>query len=353
MSETKEETCRSRPTIRDVARAAKVSIGTVSSVINNSSLVAPDTRRRVEASIEAIGYEPNNAARSLKRGRISSIGIIAPDLSNPYFASVAEGIANGAARDDVLMVLCLTAADSKREDYYAQVLRTRRLDGIVYLSGTGLPSLSLLRLAERGNVIFVDERVPAINLPFVSAGNRTGARALANHVLHLGHRRIAIIGGSSRLWTSEQRLAGYREAIAAAGLDPDATPIVDGDYTERSGYDAALRLLKGAENLPPTVLICANDLMAIGALRACRKLGLVVPRDVSVTGFDDIPSVQLLDPPLTTVAQPGHAMGEAAAGLLLYRIGVRATPPERTEFPTTLVVRASVAPAGSHCCMYL
>ncbi len=174
MSETKEETSRSRPTIRDVARAAKVSIGTVSSVINNRSVVAPDTRRRVEASIEAIGYEPNNAARSLKRGRISSIGIIVPDLGNPYFASVAEGIAKGAARDDVLMVLCLTAADIEREEYYAQVLRTRRLDGIVYLSGTGLPSLSLLRLAERGNVIFVDERVPAIDLPFVSAGNRTG-----------------------------------------------------------------------------------------------------------------------------------------------------------------------------------
>ena len=333
----------SRPTIRDVARAAKVSIGTVSSVINNSSLVAEATRRRVQGLIAELGYEPNNAARTLKRGRISSIGIIVPDLKNPYFAAVAEGIERAAAQSDVLMVLCLTSAEVEREEYYAQVLRNQRLDGVIYLSGTGLPSRSLQQLAERGNVVFVDERLPGIDLPFVSADNRVGARALAKHVLAAGHRRIAIIGGPPRLWTSEQRLAGYREAIAAAGLDPDAIPVREGDYSERSGYQAAAGLLDAPPRRRPTALICANDMMAMGAIRACRELGLRIPAGISIAGFDDIPAAELLDPPLTTVAQPGETMGEAAAELLLHRIGVRALPPERTDFPTIFMPRASVA----------
>jgi DNA-binding LacI/PurR family transcriptional regulator len=331
-----------------VARAAKVSIGTVSSVINDGSAVAPETRRRVLGLIAELGYEPNNAARTLKRGRISSIGIIVPDLQNPYFASVAEGIERAAAKNDVLMVLCLTSAESEREEYFVKLLRNRRLDGVIYLSGTGLPSAALLKLSERGNMVFVDERLPGIDVPFVSADNRVGARVLARHVIAAGHRRLAIIGGPPRLWTSEQRLAGYREAIAAAGLDPDAVPVSEGDYSERSGHAAAARLLAQPPSDRPTAVICANDLMAMGALRACREIGLAVPKDISIVGFDDIPATGLLDPPLTTVAQPGREMGAAAADLLLHRIGARPDPPARVEFPTVFVQRASVAPPRRH-----
>ena len=344
MSTGKFPADRPRPTIRDVARAAKVSIGTVSSVINNGTQVAPETRRRVQSLIAELGYEPNNAARTLRRGRISSIGLIAPDLQNPYFAAVAQGIEKAAAQSDVLLVLCLTYAEIDREEYYAQVLRNQRLDGVIYLSGTGLPSRSLQQLAERGNVVFVDERLPGIDLPFVSADNRIGARALAGHVLAAGHRRLAIIGGPPRLWTSEQRLAGYREAIAAAGLDPDAVPVNEGDYSERSGHDAAARLLGQPASVRPTALICANDMMAIGAIHVCHELGLSIPADVSVAGFDDIPAAELLNPPLSTVSQPGQLMGGAAAELLLHRIGVLAEPPKQIEFPTTFKPRASVAP---------
>ncbi len=333
---------RRRPTIRDVARAAKVSVGTVSSVINNSAQVAPDTRRRVQSLIAELGYEPNNTARMFRSGRISSIGVIVPDLQNPYFAAVAQGIEKAATKSDVLLVLCLTYAEIEREEYFAQVLRNQRLDGVIYLSGTGLPSRSLQQLAERGNVVFVDERLPGIDLPFVSADNRAGARKLASHVLSAGHRRIAIIGGPPRLWTSEQRLAGYREAIAAAGLDPDAVPVSEGDYSENSGRIAAARLLGQPASIRPTALICANDMMAIGAIHACRDLGLGIPSQVSIAGFDDIPAAELLNPPLSTVGQPGELMGGAAAELLLHRIGVRAIPPERTEFPTIFRPRASV-----------
>ena len=209
-----------RPTIRDVARQANVSVGTVSSVINNRTVVAEETRRHVLRLIAELGYEPNSAAQTLKRGRISSIGIIVPDLKNPYFAAVAEGVERVAAGNDVLMVLCLTSAETAREEYYTQVLRTQRLDGVIYLSGTGLPTAALLRLSERSNVVFVDERLPGIEVPFVISENRAGARAVAAHVVAAGHERIGIVGGPPRLWTSEQRLAGYREAIAAAGGGP-------------------------------------------------------------------------------------------------------------------------------------
>lgn len=333
----------SRPTIRDVAREAGVSIGTVSAVINQRSNVAEDTKRHVMRLIAELGFEPNNAARSLKRGRISSIGLVVPDLGNPFFASVAEGVQRGIGDNDILPMLCITWSKTEREEYFARILRTQRLDGVIYLSGSGLPSPSLLELAKAGLVVFVDEILPGLDVPFVGSNNLAGARAIARHVLDCGHRKVAIIGGPPRLWTSEQRLAGFRESLASAGLDPDAAPYVAGDYTERSGYVAATRLLTGDRAQRPTAILCANDLMAIGVMRFCRESGIAIPAEVSVTGFDDIASTEFLQPSLSTVAQPGQEMGRAAAEALLHRMGVRADPPLVTQFPTSVRIRQSVA----------
>ena len=291
--------------------------------------------------IAEIGFEPNNAARSLKRGRVSSIGLIVPDLGNPFFAAIAEGVEMAVSDADVLLVLCITWADIEREEYYAKVLRSQRLSGVIYLSGSGLPSPSLLQLARRGSVIFVDERLPGVEVPFVSATNRAGARAVASHVLDAGHKNIAIVAGPERLWTSEQRLAGYREAIIGAGLNPDQLRQVNGDYSEQSGYEAGKRLLSDASARPSAVL-CANDLMAMGVIRYCRQIDVPIPGELSVTGFDDIPSSECLDPPLTTVAQPGREMGYAAAQLLLHKVGFNTEPPDQTEFKTVPRFRRSV-----------
>lgn len=330
-------------TIRDVAARAGVSVGTVSAVINDNASVAENTKLRVLQTIEALSYRPNSNARSLKTHRVSAIGLIVPDLGNPFFSSVAEGVQTIAEQHDVLLVLCMTWARAEREQYYAQTLQTARLDGVIYLSGSGIPSPGLLRLAKSRQILLVDESLPGVDIPFISAENRSGARSIAKHVLSMGHRSVAIIGGPPRLWTSEQRLAGYREAIAAAGLNPDEAPIVHGDYNEASGYSAAQRLLgTRTRRSHATALLCANDLMALGAMRYCREAALRVPHDISVTGFDNIPAAALVDPALTTVAQPGRQMGEAAAQLLLHQIkGISA--PELTDFPTTLQLRASVA----------
>jgi len=333
----------SRPTIRDVARAAGVSIGTVSAVINDRGHVAPETRRHVLRCIAELGFEPNNAAQSLKRGRISSIGFIVPDLKNPFFAAIAEGIQSTIGDDDILLMLCISGSNTDREEYYARTLRTQRLDGVIYLSGTGLPSPSLIELARAGAVVFVDEVLAGIDVPFVGCNNLAGARQIAGHVIACGHRRIAIVAGPPRLWTSEQRLAGFRESIAAAGLDPDAIPCTWGDYGERSGYDAARQLLNGPAAARPTAILCANDLMAMGVMRYCREQGIAIPAELSICGFDDITGSELLLPALSTVAQPSHEMGRAAAQLLLHRTGVREEAPAITNFPVSLKLRDSIA----------
>jgi LacI family transcriptional regulator len=327
-------------TIRDVAARAGVSVGTVSAVINRSPSVAESTRQRVLNRIQELSYKPNSKARSLRQQGVSAVGLIVPDLQNPFFSSVAEGVQITAEENDVLLVLCITWARAEREQYYAQTLLTARLDGVIYLSGSGIPSHDLLLLSKSRQILFVDERLPGVDIPFVSAENRSGARAVAKYVLSMGHRRVAIIGGPPRLWTSEQRLAGYREALAAAGLNPDEAPMIAGDYGEASGYRIARELLEKGSGI--TALLCANDLMAIGAMKLCRDVGLSVPKDISITGFDNIPASSLLDPALTTVAQPGRDMGRAAAQLLLHQIkGI--SRPARTEFPTELCVRGSVS----------
>lgn len=334
-----------RPTIRDVARLANVSIGTVSAVINNSDRpMAARTREHVLRCIAELNFAPNNAARSLKNQRISSIGFIVPDLGNAFFVDVADGIQQVLDTVDCLLVLCMTRSDTRREEYYAQVMRSQRLDGVIYLSGTGLPSPSLISLAKKGLVVFVDECLPGIDVPFISSQNLIGARAMAQYVLAQRHRSLAIVGGPRGLWTSEQRLAGFREAFAGAGIMPDSVPVLAGDYTEAAGRRAADDIGTRPRETRPTAVLCANDLMAIGFIRRCGELNIRIPEDISVTGFDDIPEARLLSPQLTTVRQPGQSMGSAAATLLLRRIGALSVEPGQNDFATELCLRQSVKP---------
>ena len=333
-----------RPTMKDVAAHAGVSLSTVSYVVNDSGPVASDRRARVLDAIRILDYTPNESARSLKRHSASTIGLIVPELANQYFAMVAEGVERAASERNVLVVLCVPEATGKSDDFYAQLLRSQRLDGVVYLSATGtLPSL-ILELTRSGAVVLVDERMPGFELPAVVSDNRRGAREIAQHVIEAGHRRISVIGGPAPLWSADQRLAGYREALAAAGQNPDEVPFFGGDYHQRSGYELAAKALAVDRSQWPTALICANDLMAFGALEYCRANGIAVPSDVSIVGFDDVPTASLVTPRLTTVRQPAHDLGAAAAGLLFGLIDDEedATPP--APFPTTLMERESVAP---------
>ena len=340
-----------RPTMKDVARHAGVSVSTVSYVLNDSGPVAPTRRTRVLDAVRVLNYTPNESARSLKKRSTSSIGLVVPDLTNQFFALVAEGVERAAAERNVLVVLCAPEATDRPEPIHARLLQGQRLDGVIYLSGAGASPSSILELAKSGPVVLVDERIPGFDLPAVVADSRRGAREVAAYVLAQGHRRLAIIGGPPVLWTADQRLSGYREAIAAASLDPDAVPVAVGDYRQESGFRLAAELLAGPVQDRPTALLCANDQMAIGAIEYCRSAGIRVPEDLSVVGFDDVPIARLIAPALTTVGQPAREMGSAAANLLFARLdrgaGDDPAAPESLEpplFSVTVQIRESVAP---------
>lgn len=307
-----------RPTMKDVAKHAGVSVSTVSYVLNGTGQVAADRRARVMDAVRLLNYTPNEVARGLKRRASPAIGLVVPELSNPYFAQIAEGVERAASARDALIVLCAPEAigEDEAESLNSRLLRSQRLSGIIYLSGAATLPHSLLDLTRLGPIVLVDEELPGFDLPAVVADNRRGAREIATHVLDMGHRRVAVVGGPERLWTAVQRLAGYREAFAAGGLDPDEVPVISGDYRQQSGFEAAKKLLSGPPEQRPTALVCANDLMAIGVLEYARSTGLKVPEQLSVVGFDDVPFATALTPRLTTVRQPAHELGQLAAELL-------------------------------------
>lgn len=333
-----------RPTMKDVAKHAGVSVSTVSYVLNNSGPVATSRRSRVLDAVRVLNYTPNESARSLKRRSTSAIGLVVPDLANQFFALVSEGVEQAAAERDVLVVLCAPEATGRPEDHNARLLQSQRLDGVIYLSGASTTPAVILELAKSGPLVLVDEQIPGSELPAVVSNSRRGAREVAAYVLEQGHRQIVVIGGPPTLWTAGQRLAGYREAFAAAGLDPDAVPVLGGDYQQRSGFELAKKVLSGPEEGRPTALLCANDLMALGALEYCRSAGISVPEDLSIAGFDDLPIARLVTPALTTVSQPARDLGYAAGRLLFDQLegGEAAEPP--APLPATIVIRDSVRP---------
>jgi LacI family transcriptional regulator len=329
--------------MKDVAEHARVSVSTVSYVLNDSGAVAPERRNRILDAIRLLEYQPNESARSLKRRSASTIGMVVPELTNQFFAMVAEGVQKAASARDVLVVLVVPDATELPEENQAKLLRSQRVDGVIYLSGTGSMPASIYELARSGPVVLVDEQIPGMELPAVVCDSRRGAREVATHVLDQGHRRLAVIGGPPALWTAQQRLAGYREAFAGAGVDPDSVPVHVGDYRQASGEAMAAAALSGPPELRPTALLCANDLMAIGAMEYCRTRGLTVPDDVSIVGFDDLPISALLTPRLTSVRQPARAMGFQAANTLFDMLENKPGEP-CGPLPVVVQLRETVGP---------
>ena len=340
---TESATPRRWPTIKDVAKHAGVSVSTVSYVLNDSGPVAAERRARVLDAVQVLNYTPNESARGLRQRSAPTIGLVVPDLSNQFFALIAEGVERAASARGGLVVFCAPEAIGTSDSMNARLMRSRRLNGIIYLSGAATSLTSMFELRKLGPIVLVDEQIPGSELPAAVSDNRRGAREIARHVLDHGHRRLAIIGGPSQLWTAQQRLAGYREAIAAAGLDPDEVPVLEGDYHQQSGFELAERALAGPPEGRPTALLCANDLMAVGALEHCKAHGIRVPADLSVVGFDDLPFVTLLTPRLTTVRQPAADMGVRAANMLFDVIEGKEDEQLPSLFPATVQVRDSVA----------
>jgi LacI family transcriptional regulator len=333
-------------TISDVAAEAGVSVATVSRVLNDTGYpVRPETRRRVLEAVEKLDFRPNDLARGLLLKRTQTIGLVIPDIANPYYPVISRGVEDVASQHGYAVIFCNTDRDAAKSERYINVLLQKQVDGIIIAGGGTDFSRASERFAEHGTrVVFVGK--PSLPWPSVRVPNEDGTVAAIEHLAELGHRRVGFIAGPAKLPTARDRLAGYRRAVSDHGMAADRSLERDGDFSEQSGYRATEALLR--EEPRPTAIFAANDRMAIGALAAAADRGLRVPEDLSVVGFDDIPLASYVRPALTTVALPAYEMGAAAMRLLLDLVKDKdngATGAmETVRLPVRLIVRHSTAP---------
>lgn len=326
-------------TMKDVAEKAGVSVTTVSHVINETRFVSPQLADRVWKAVESLNYQPNALARSLRRKQTHTIGMIVPDNSNPFFAEVARVIEDLFFDQGYSVILCNSDQSPAKERTYIDLLTEKQVDGIVFVAA-GAMTEHLQTLLERDvPLVVIDRELQSVACDSVLADNRSGGRQATQHLIERGHTRIGCITGPSDVTPSWERFEGYQDARRAAGLPLDGSLVRRGDFRAPSGYARMQELL--ALPRPPTAAFICNDLMAIGAMRAIGERGLKIPSDMAVVGFDDIALASYTHPPLTTIAQPRHRMGELAAELLIKRIGDGQQPPRRHLLRTRLIVRQS------------
>jgi LacI family transcriptional regulator len=305
-----------RATIREVAAYAGVSPSTVSRVLNErvENHMRPETKERVLDAIRVLNYTPVKAAQTLRRQRTRTLGVLIPDIANLYFALLTRGVESVAFERGFTTLICDSNCQKERESRYLDIFLAEGVEGILFVP-VGLPDERMLRrLMDQGiNIVVVDRRLP--DLPTVEAENREASRELAEHILGLGYRRIGYIAGPADVSTSQDRLAGFLDALRAEGIEPAV--VQRGDFTFEAGFDCALRIL---EEVDVEAIVAANDLMAFGVLRAAEDRGRPVPKDLGVAGFDHVPHVPyatFMHPELTTVEVPVREMGSEAVRLLL------------------------------------
>ncbi|MGP0035666.1 MAG: LacI family DNA-binding transcriptional regulator [Solirubrobacteraceae bacterium] len=345
-STTRPENSRStRLTIRQVADLAGVSTATVSRVINGRADVSDRAREAVLRVVREHGYSTNRTARGLSAGRTGLVGVTTPVLHHSYFAVILDGAGEALYEQDMRMVLCPTHHEHDREVSLLERLMQGTTDGALLILPEESPD-ELAALHDHGYRFVIadplrplDERVPT-----VSAAHSSGASEAVEHLLSLGHRRIAAITGPRGWIATEERLRGYRGALAAAGVMPSPELVVESDFRAEGGAQAALSLLDRAD--PPTAIFAFNDMLAIGVMQAARERGVNIPGDLSVVGFDDTFEASIVTPALTTVRQPLAEMGRMAVNLLVRQLQNQRIEALHVQLETKLVVRESTAPVS-------
>jgi LacI family transcriptional regulator len=345
MSEREQDTGTavppSRPaTMKDVAEAAGVGLGTVSRVLTGNGQVSAAARERVMRAAQQLDYRPSALGRGLKLQRTNNIGLIVADISNNFYGEFAEGVLSAAKDLGKHVIVCASGEDPLTEREYADVLLQQRVDGIIAFP-TG-HNIDVWQGAQRlgVHVVFVDRIVDALKVPTLIVDNRGGSLAAADYLLALGHRRIGYLGGPQDLTSGREREEGFREAHRKAGVPVREELVVRARFTRDTAYASALRLIQA--DPAPTALFASNNVLGEAALAAIRDSGLRVPDDISVLMFDDVPWAGLITPPMTVVAQPARQMGDEAARLVLASDppggnGVRVLPYE-------LIIRHSCRP---------
>lgn len=330
-------------TIKDVARDARVSIGTASQALRDSPTVREATRRRVLAVAKRLRYQPSALARGLVTRRTHTVGLLISDIANPFFIRAVRAVEDVAQENGYNVILCNTDEDPAKETQYLRVLMEKRVDGIILATTAGsLPAVRDVRWRRVPLVLF-DRELPGVATDTVKVDSVLGGRLATAHLIGLGHRRIAIIHGPLLRSTGAERLQGYLLALRAAGVRPDPALIREGNFKQDSGRELARELLDLSP--PPTALFCTNNLMTVGALQAVGERGVRIPVDLSLIGYDDMEWWTLTHPPLTTVGQPVYDLGREAMRLLLAQIGRdQARRPQRVVLKPELILRQSCGP---------
>lgn len=328
-------------TIKDVAERAGVSVSTVSRVLTANAPVQDATKRAVEDAIRELGYRPNGLARSLRNRETKTIGLIIPDVANPFFPEVAKGVEDAACRRGYSVILCNSGNDRTKEAMYFQVLQERRIDGVIITGSGSLDQYAHLRERDGFPIIFLDRNAEGLEVDSVEADSYGGASQAVQHLLELGHRQIAFVSGSGGTSTGSRRRCGYTDTLAAHGIMPPPEYIMPGDFTLEAGRRAGLQLL--GLNPRPTAVFVSSDIAAIGVMMAAESLNLSIPSDLSVVGFDNTLLAVVSRPALTTVSQPKYEMGGQAVKLLLERLQKKRRKVRHLLLPTRLEVRGSTA----------
>jgi LacI family transcriptional regulator len=320
---------------------AGVSYSTVSRVVNGYEHVNEATRARVQAAMRELGYVAHVTARALASGRTQAIGLLAQEIDNPFFSVVIKGVDQAVSSADYDLLLCTTHSRREKEAAYVARLSHGMVDGLLIVLPTGLPEYVAQLRHERYPFVLIDHDSDAPGCNVVNAANRDGTREGVAYLIGLGHRRIGFVTGRPDVGATHARLAGYRDALAEAGVEVEESLVVEGDFLEARGYEAARRLLALAD--PPTAIFASSDAAAFGVLAAARDAGLQVPRELSVLGFDDIVEAAYVGAALSTVRQPLREMGRVAVQRLMTLLADPSQPAERIVMPTELIVRQTTA----------
>lgn len=342
-----------RPTQADVARTAGVSRATVSYVVNGLAngrvAISPETLQRVQDAVTALGYQPDVRAQALRSGgTTNTIGLLVPDMHNPYYWKIASGVEQEAQKAGFDLVLFTTSLDRAREEHTLRALSRRQIDGLILsLTFPNRISEALRQLARRRQPVVILERsFTGLDMVQITPGYAELARQVMEHLFNLGHRTIGLIYGLVNPEIDSGRLIAYRTALQNFGLPVDERLIDRCGATLEDGYQAAHRLLQRVPQ--PTAIVALNDLLAMGALRAAGELSLAVPGDLSLVGFDDIDMAAYFNPPLTTAQYDADAVGRAAVKLILARLREPDRPAQTIQIPTRLMLRSSTGPARAN-----
>ena len=329
--------------MKDIAKTARVSLGTVSHVLNNTANVRAPLRKRVLDAVQAVGYQPSQLARGLRRDKTNVIGMIIPDITNPFFPAVVRGAEDIAFSNGYRLILCNTDNDHSKELVHLKELRTYLPAGLIVIPSNFSDLTAQAESYRRAGtgVVCVDRLPRNWAGDSVTANNEEGALEATRHLIQMGHKKLAMIVGPQHLTNAKDRLNGFKKAFREAKIQVSTEYIQETTFDKQGGYIKTILLLRLIPR--PTAIFAGNDMIALGALRAIREAGLRCPGDVSLMGFDDLDLAEVTDPTLSSVSQSGYQLGTTAAHILIERLHGDKSPSKHIVLKTSLSLRNSVA----------